>query len=1080
MKKLLFSLLAAALLPLTGATVYRNAFEDAAGLAGFSSDPNIRIENGSLTAEFKNRIEYRTISKTLAAEAFSGYFIRMSCEVRAENILQTKRDFEGIKLELSMTAKSGKKSWGNIRFPKESWDWKKFEAIFPVPDDLERISLAIGMQNSAGKFQLRNLKMETVAVPVNIRSVANMGYRDEVAGDGKGGWTDQGPKQDGRTFAERLWQYVYAGIPIDAIPGGKSVLTLYSEHFTTGPKEAVIPVKAAIEAKTLYLLHALAWAPALEDKFVGTITLKDRNGRIQKISVEDKRDVTDWYRQTANLPNGYGVLKGRTGDGNLAGIYLSRFTVEPGMDEIAEIRFQSVPECIWLILAGTLSPVDIALPDAKPTVIQANSDWLPMAEVEQNRILPGSALDVSAWLPKGSVDELGRVVIKDGHFVFEKNPSQKIRFLTEAMHPMQVIPETHEEIERLAQEIRRNGYNMVRTHFLDAELLSAASKPLEFRRDYLERLDYFIYCMKKNGIYLNFDCMTSWIGYTPGAIWKNKDPEKSFKSRIYFDPAVRKNWRDGVEKLLTRVNPYTKTRLVDDPVLVMAVAFNEQEFGLWNKVDPALILPKWQGFLKDKYGKIENLNAAWKPAVPFKSFEEIRTWKENSADFWIFRLPMERELAGWFKKQLREIGFKGPVANLNCGKSQMYNLLRDQYDFTAMNHYHAHPSNVHMPYSFIDQSSTIAKKALIFRNIAGTRQPGKPFVVTEHHIVFWNRFRYEQGFVIGGYSAFQDYDALTIHAAPVSFSKPKFVSTFEVFTDPVSKASEFLTFFLFRREDVRSGKPGVRIRATEKELFRPDGTVAEALSDEQSLPALMVGENVEIKPDAAGMFPLHPGEIAYKLGSTNSTQVNNAGFSGTRDNPAANAAELLTHLRKSGAIKPENRSNGSSRFETSTGEIYLDSARTFMEINTPRLQGICGLAGTSVNLPDFSIQKMSTDGNLAVVSVDGMKPLRESGRMVLVYATNVLNSGMEFTGPEMVTLIRIGKVPALLRRGAFTVTLKNRNASKLRLYPLDMSGRRLKEIAPDSVNGESVTFSADTGRDGAAIYFEIAEASSAK
>ena len=96
----------------------------------------------------------------------------------------------------------------------------------------------------------------------------------------------------------------------------------------------------------------------------------------QKISVEDKRDVTDWYRQTANLPNGYGVLKGRTGDGNLAGIYLSRFTVDPEMDEIAEIRFQSVPECIWLILAGTLSPVDIPLPDTKPTVVQANSEWL--------------------------------------------------------------------------------------------------------------------------------------------------------------------------------------------------------------------------------------------------------------------------------------------------------------------------------------------------------------------------------------------------------------------------------------------------------------------------------------------------------------------------------------------------------------------------------------------------------------------------------------------------------------------------------------------------------------------------------
>ena len=296
---------------------------------------------------------------------------------------------------------------------------------------------------------------------------------------------------------------------------------------------------------------------------------------------------------------------------------------------------------------------EFALPVFKPFVVKTGKDWFYVPRFPKNRRISGSALDVSAYLPKGEAGSEGFLIEKNGHFVFEKNPGKPVRFL---INPIETLFTSKEDIDICVAELRKNGYNMVRTHFLDAELLSAASKPLEFRRDYLERLDYFIYCMKKNGIYLNFDCMTSWIGYMPGAIWKNKDPEKSFKSRIYFDPAVRKNWRDGVEKLLTRVNPYTKTRLVDDPVLVMAVAFNEQEFGLWNKVDPALILPKWQGFLKDKYGKIENLNAAWKPAVPFKSFEEIRTWKENSADFWIFRLPMERELAGWFKKQLREYG----------------------------------------------------------------------------------------------------------------------------------------------------------------------------------------------------------------------------------------------------------------------------------------------------------------------------------------------------------------------------------------------------------------------------------------
>lgn len=72
----------------------------------------------------------------------------------------------------------------------------------------------------------------------------------------------------------------------------------------------------------------------------------------------------------------------------------------------------------------------------------------------------------------GTVDELGRIVIRDGHFVFEKQPERKVRFLTEAMHPQDVIPADHVDIERFAAEIRRNGYNMVRTHFLDTGLMA--------------------------------------------------------------------------------------------------------------------------------------------------------------------------------------------------------------------------------------------------------------------------------------------------------------------------------------------------------------------------------------------------------------------------------------------------------------------------------------------------------------------------------------------------------------------------------------------------------------------------------
>ena len=145
-----------------------------------------------------------------------------------------------------------------------------------------------------------------------------------------------------------------------------------------------------------------------------------------------------------------------------------------------------------------------------------------------------------------------------------------------------------------------------------------------------------------------------------------------------------------------------------------------------------------------------------------------------------------------------------------------------------------------------------------------------------------------------------------------------------------------------------------------------------------------------------------------------------------------------------------------------------------MRVNTPRLQGVCALAGTREKLDDFEIQEMSTNGNLAIVSVDGTRPIREAERLVVVYATNALNSGMEFAEAEMKTLKRMGSTPSLLEAGKFRIRLRNRHAEKLKLYPLDLSGRRLKQIEPDRNDADTVSFSVDTARDGAAVFFEIA------
>ena len=179
-------------------------------------------------------------------------------------------------------------------------------------------------------------------------------------------------------------------------------------------------------------------------------------------------------------------------------------------------------------------------------------------------------------------------------------------------------------------------------------------------------------------------------------------------------------------------------------------------------------------------------------------------------------------------------------------------------------------------------------------------------------------------------------------------------------------------------------------------------------------------------------------------------------------------------LKQRNLLSSGNRSNGETVFESSTGELMLNAPLCWLSVNAPRLQGICSDPGRPAELADFRILSMSTPGCLAAVAVDGMKPLREAERIVIVYSTNALNSGMKFMSPDMTRLLKDGGAETVLRTGRFMVSLRNRNAAKLRLYPLDLAGNRLKMIAPEKTADGVAQFTVDTAKDGASLFFEVA------
>ena len=306
-----------------------------------------------------------------------------------------------------------------------------------------------------------------------------------------------------------------------------------------------------------------------------------------------------------------------------------------------------------------------------------------------------------------------------------------------------------------------------------------------------------------------------------------------------------------------------------------------------------------------------------------------------------------------------------------------------------------------------------------------------------------------------------------MHSDPVSLQPEVFsnsrIRSFGGYTDPIAVASEFLTFFLYRRGDVKTVPDNVRIQISNdlKGVKNPNVT----LSKTQSSLALITGFSLDFegKKDPNALL------ISVKGGAR--TAGTNA-YSQSIDE-SANLVPYLKLMKEKGFLPKGNRSNGLNLFENSTGELLLDTDKRFMAVNTPRLQGICAEAETKYKFPDFEIASASVRGTLALVSIDKREPIRTAKRLVLVFATNALNSNMQFAEQEMLKLLRSGGTPALIQAGKFRIRLHNRNAANLKLHPLDLAGRRLKTIRPETIRGEWAEFTVDTARDGAALFFEL-------
>jgi hypothetical protein len=130
---------------------------------------------------------------------------------------------------------------------------------------------------------------------LDLSKAANRSLADDVAGDGRGGWTDEGPAKDMRRLP--TGDRVIGGMPFRIASGPKAVVAVQANPAPGSDvvREATIPVGRKMES--LYILHAAAFLRA-DHKLCFEIIVKYKDGTTASCQFWPfPESVVDWQAE---------------------------------------------------------------------------------------------------------------------------------------------------------------------------------------------------------------------------------------------------------------------------------------------------------------------------------------------------------------------------------------------------------------------------------------------------------------------------------------------------------------------------------------------------------------------------------------------------------------------------------------------------------------------------------------------------------------------------------------------------------------------------------------------------------------
>lgn len=242
--------------------------------------------------------------------------------------------------------------------------------------------------------------------------------------------------------------------------------------------------------------------------------------------------------------------------------------------------------------------------------------------------LAGTATDVS-FLNAKPAGVNGHIIAKQGVFI-ESGSRKRVRFLGTNLGASAAFP-LKEEAPIIAKHLAKMGINIVRFHHLQNDwdkeygmIWKKGKEQMEFDPVQIDRLDFFIAELKKQGIYTNMNLQTTRKMIPELGIPASAMEIPNFQKKV--DKLNRKMislQKQYAKDLLDRKNPYTGLKYKDDPALMVLEINNENSLVGWPGEQPGAGLEKWpepfqselrsrwNEWLLKKYRTTTALSKAW-------------------------------------------------------------------------------------------------------------------------------------------------------------------------------------------------------------------------------------------------------------------------------------------------------------------------------------------------------------------------------------------------------------------------------------------------------------------------------------